>query len=436
MIRSAIQPVVSSCITRMPSQSRRRRYPAGLLSLWNADGPCIGPTILTSVAGNQPNADGNMVPWPVNHPGRGVMVQPAYAQLIKHSEAFDNAAWTKVGVTVTPNSALAPDGTMTADTITFAGTDPNNNRIYQDSAQAAANGSMVSGGVWLWAATERTVRLVIERGGPSDGEAVSCALTATPTLFLLSHSATWSGTTVLRLRVDGPSIAGDIFAWGARLSVSPYHLPYVKTTTGPVSVPSTAATSSNNGLAIQLNAQMTAALSGGAFTAAALCWMGVGPVQYPSLPTSSLLTIKNSNTDLLYYASNAIVRSYDGTGASAAEILSSTWNSGEIHLRGTQTNAAKTQFRVGCRRYTTAMTPIDANIVWGAWKSYDLSMNPSSPLRFGYGLTVPIGFLQTQLWNKSASDAEILTVQDLAFDDTFLNYLNDENYTDGDHYVD
>ena len=83
------------------------------------------------------------------------------------------------------------------------------------------------------------------------------------------------------------------------------------------------------------------------------------------------------------------------------------------------------------------MVAIDANIVWGSWVAYDGSMNPLTHLRFGYVLTVPIGFLQTQLWNKSASDAEILSVQDLAFDsDIFLNYLNEENYTDGDHYVD
>ena len=37
-------------------------------------------------------------------------------------------------------------------------------------------------------------------------------------------------------------------------------------------------------------------------------------------------------------------------------------------------------------------------------------MNPLTHLRFGYNLTVPIGFLQAQFWNKSASEAEILKV--------------------------
>lgn len=38
--------------------------------------------------------------------------------LCVRSEAFDDAAWTKTGVTVAANSTIAPDGNVTADTIT------------------------------------------------------------------------------------------------------------------------------------------------------------------------------------------------------------------------------------------------------------------------------------------------------------------------------
>jgi hypothetical protein len=38
--------------------------------------------------------------------------------LLTFSESFDNAAWAKTSVTVTANSAVAPDGTTTADTLT------------------------------------------------------------------------------------------------------------------------------------------------------------------------------------------------------------------------------------------------------------------------------------------------------------------------------
>ena len=38
--------------------------------------------------------------------------------LVQYSEQFDNVAWTKFNATVTANTAVAPDGNTTADTIT------------------------------------------------------------------------------------------------------------------------------------------------------------------------------------------------------------------------------------------------------------------------------------------------------------------------------
>lgn len=48
---------------------------------------------------------------------RTLLLEPASENLLLHSEAFDNAAWQKTNVTVTPNAAVAPDGTMTADLV-------------------------------------------------------------------------------------------------------------------------------------------------------------------------------------------------------------------------------------------------------------------------------------------------------------------------------
>jgi hypothetical protein len=46
---------------------------------------------------------------------------PVRHNLVTYSQAFDNAAWVKDGATVTANSIAAPDGTVTADTITSTG---------------------------------------------------------------------------------------------------------------------------------------------------------------------------------------------------------------------------------------------------------------------------------------------------------------------------
>jgi len=458
MIRSAIQPVIGGCITRMPSQSRRRRYPAGLLSLWNAKTPTVcpvGPTIQTSAAGNQPDADGNMVPWPVNHPGRGVMVQPAYSNLLQNSK-FEGAVSGAPGTAPTGHSrysigtaaSLVSGQTMRFTTtagrlrdtivvpflantiyrldvlvIVHSGSTPVNELVGEPVSVDGKTTTFAIDGVVVAGSTVVTVGT----------HTVSCFISVGATASPIS-APRW-GIGIIA------ACTADITFSKPQLVASPYQMPYAASGAGATtSVTSTAATSGGNGLAIPLNAAMTAALSGGAFTAAALCWMGVGT---PSVVTTSFLTVRNAINDLQYAlssdVSSKIVRAYDGTTAANVDNINihTPWSRGEIHLRAVQTNAAKTQFRVGYRRYTSTMVAIDANIVWGSWVAYDGSMNPLTHLRFGYVLTVPIGFLQTQLWNKSASDAEILSVQDLAFDsDIFLNYLNEENYTDGDHYVD
>ncbi len=151
----------------------------------------------------------------------GLRSESAATNLLTWSTAFDDAAWLKTGspiTTVTPNTTIAPDGTLTADTITFGGS-LGSDRIFQDTATAAANGTAVAGSVWLWAASPTTVSLHIERSGPFDTETTICNLTTTPTRFTMLHSATWTGTTVLRLRLADKAGGGAIYAWGAQLEL-------------------------------------------------------------------------------------------------------------------------------------------------------------------------------------------------------------------------
>ena len=50
------------------------------------------------------------------HPEGGIR------NLLNYTEQFDNGAWTKTNVTVTPNTTIAPDGTATADKVSATGT--------------------------------------------------------------------------------------------------------------------------------------------------------------------------------------------------------------------------------------------------------------------------------------------------------------------------
>ena len=404
-------------------------YPLGLISLWNAKTPTIskvGPQIVTSAAGTQPDADGNMVPWPVNHPGKGVMVQPAYTQLAVNS-VLDGAIGGSPGTTPTGWTYTVVDSPTMAvadvegeNKLTFSGTA---SRGYLSLSQAVAalavytfDVMVTTDGVLRYADFEYCSltggTIVVMKDGVVVADETAVPAAGTFKLSVKVTAGAVGDTAIFRFGLGASAVAtGTVSVWQPQLVLGAYSLPYVRSTTGSVPVPSTAATAAN-GLAIPLNAAMTAALSaGGAFTAAALYWVGAGNAIIP-VSGSAILSASNSTIRELYKARNTLARAYDGVTIAEAG-GSSTWARGEIHLQASQTNTARTHFRSGYRRYTASMTPI-TGLVWGNWAVYDGSMGPGTHLRFGYSLEWLIGFLQTQLWNKSASETEILRVMETA----------------------
>jgi hypothetical protein len=45
------------------------------------------------------------------------ILEPSRQNVVKYSEAFDNVAWGTQEITISPNAAISPDGTLTADKI-------------------------------------------------------------------------------------------------------------------------------------------------------------------------------------------------------------------------------------------------------------------------------------------------------------------------------
>lgn len=66
--------------------------------------------------------------------------------LLTYSEEFDNAAWVKVTVSVTANSTTAPDGTLTADSLTPSGSGAWDNRVYKTNTVSIGTSYVLS--VW------------------------------------------------------------------------------------------------------------------------------------------------------------------------------------------------------------------------------------------------------------------------------------------------
>jgi hypothetical protein len=67
--------------------------------------------LVKSAASNEARFDHN----PITGESLGLLIEEQRTNLLTYSENFDNAIWTKGNSTIIPNTAIAPDGTLTAD---------------------------------------------------------------------------------------------------------------------------------------------------------------------------------------------------------------------------------------------------------------------------------------------------------------------------------
>ncbi len=137
--------------------------------------------------------------------------------LLTNTEEFDNAAWQKVKTgtasipVITPNTAVAPDGTVTADTAVF---DLNSGSDISQLQQA----STITSQQYTWSfyakttdGTSKAFQIAGPVGSGSD-------ITITGDWQRFSQTGTGSGT--CRVRLNGAAstaIAASIYIWGAQL---------------------------------------------------------------------------------------------------------------------------------------------------------------------------------------------------------------------------
>ena len=507
--------------------SRQRQLLMGkpfpnLLSLWDAKfGTRRGPQVQTSAAGLQPDADGNMVPWPNHHPLKGVIVQPAYSNLFNSRRLIisiegdsrsnevspaDTFWWNYIdywlGATDKLLTNYAVGGETIASMVTQYATQahltrPNISQVGYFIVIAGANdlgtgvnrtgadtydlikqlwAAAKSDGYIVVASTEAgaagwpqvnkderdaynvlvrsdsslydyllepdihvpvtTTEYYIDGTHPSDLGArayatmIAAALPGTFSVPITTETKTLTaqkyclqafgvgaevacsyGTATAAVPLQFTALAGDTEFVGT--DCGSWMLSAVGGIVFPrvdpgVSVAQTSATSLGVGASFLNTSQVVAALSArSGFTCAALVWMGYGNADHPAAQ-NNILSFRNSNIDLYTNNPSYISRGSDGTSFTGPDQVG--WDRGEIHLKMVRLNAAGTHFQVGNMRFTDAMVPIDSVPVWGALTVYDGSYNPGTHLRLSYNGTGLLGFLQVQVWNKNASDAEILKV--------------------------
>ena len=95
-----------------------------------------------------------------------LLVEAASTNLLTYSEDFSNAAWTKTRASITPNAAVAPDGTMTADKLVEDTTATNSHFVFQDKSITA--GSIQTMSVYVKAGERSVIQLNLTNVG-SDG---------------------------------------------------------------------------------------------------------------------------------------------------------------------------------------------------------------------------------------------------------------------------
>ena len=410
--------------------NRYDSYPAGLIHLWNATSPTsrlVGPLPVYSAASQQPDANGNLVAWPNYIAGKGIVVHPAYTQLAQNSKLLNAVAgspgtgpdnWT---YTVVDSPTMAVNARTVGNSLTFSGTASRGYlsmsqamaalSVYTFSFNAVCDGVLQIDEIQYCSLTGGTIVVSMDGAVVADENAVPSAGVHAFSIKITAGAV--GDTAALRFGLGASAVAtGSVMVYEPMLVLSSYLLPYVATGIGATSsIASTAATGGGNGLAFALDSKMSSALSaGGIFTVASVIWIATGSSGFPPEFKTNPLDV-NGTGALLYFGDMGGAKyytiTYDGTGACTTV---GSWDSGEIHLKIVQTNATGTQFRAGNRRYTGAMVPINESINWSDWAAYDGSFNPSAHLRLGYNAEVSLGFIQNQLWNKSATDAEILAL--------------------------
>ena len=179
-----------------------------------------------------------------------IVPTPASRNLLTFTQEFDNAAWTALGSTVTANSATAPDGTLTADTIVANGT--NSIHGLRGTQSALAVTRTVS--VYAKAGTASLLQILFDTdsapyanfdlaagtvgtvgGGTSSIQSVgngwyrcvfvTSSTTATNLYFVISNSASAA-------RYPAFVSSGTILLWGAQLEANTTTTDYTRNNGG------------------------------------------------------------------------------------------------------------------------------------------------------------------------------------------------------------
>jgi hypothetical protein len=224
---------------------------ASAATYYDADG------VLRSAGINQARFDH----LPVSGESLGLLIEEQRTNLVLRSEEFDNAYWTKLNSTVTPNVIVAPDGALTSDklvettatsghiirrTIGFAANTTYTVSIYLKAAERTAgtflvlDNTSITGSFHINLLTgeiaQGTVGLATGATSVNVGNgwwrmSITFTTTASPSAtsyFDFRMSDRWPVTSNVGMSYTGDGVSG-IYIWGAQLEAGAFPTSYIKT---------------------------------------------------------------------------------------------------------------------------------------------------------------------------------------------------------------